>query len=103
MAVGADGVEAVGAEARNGALTAAGTFSSTSLDISETISPNPRNPFFFLSSLMVVASYAVIACAVWAQLACSSRSCSLASVRCGLTSNTTFLTVPVNANGERSA
>src|SRR4029079_3978033 len=48
-------------------------------------------------------SYAVIACAVCAHCACSARSRSLASVRCGLTSKTTFLTVPVNANGDLSA
>ena len=35
--------------------------------------------------------------------ACSWRACSSLSSRCGATSKTTFLTVPVNANGALSA
>src|SRR6266516_4243531 len=51
----------------------------------------------------VAPSYALIACPASACSRCSCNSCSCSSVRCGLTSKTTFLTVPVNTNGDLSA
>src|SRR3954451_6504940 len=57
--------------------------------------------------LLVVAHglppYAVMPRTVWPCEACSWRSCSSWASRCGATSKTTFLTVPVNANGALSA